>query len=119
MLRAMSDDLDLARAVDAAQSILNTPAAEEARRCERALAKSNRAVAEAMAKIDPASGASVREIGGGIAVFAGKGSPMTQGLAMGLVGPVSAADLDAMEALGVNQLELSPYADPSLAQLLA
>jgi hypothetical protein len=117
---------DLARQVDAAQSILSTPAARVARRLERALAACNRAVAAAMARTDPASGAGAIDMGGGgVAIFAGKGSPLTQGLAMGTDGPVTAADLDAMEAHvcpdgeGSKQLELCPYADPSLAALLA
>lgn len=118
-------DLDLARQVDAAQSILTGAAAAEAKRIERALAACSCAVAEAMARRQPESGAGARQAAGGIAIFAGKGSPLTQGLAMGLGGPVSAADLDAMEAhlcpggSGSKQLELCPYADPSLTALLA
>ena len=78
-----------------------------------------------MARLDPASGASVRELAGGLAVFAGAGSPLTQGLAMGLTGPVMADDLDAMEAHlspgreGNVQLEVCPFVDPSLPALLA
>src|SRR5205807_8691766 len=78
-------------------------------------------------------------------IFAGEGSPLTQGLAMGLGGPVSAADLDAVEAQlrprpnrreapgrgsvepwrdrphghGARQMELTPFAHPSLAAELA
>jgi len=59
-----------------------------------------------------------------VAIFAGKGSPLTQGLAIGLRGPVNDADLEALEAhvcpdgQGSTQLELCPFADPSLAPLL-
>ena len=65
------------------------------------------------------------EVAGGLAIFAGAGSPLTQGLAMGLHGEVTAADLDAMErhvcpdGRGAKQLELCPYVDPSLPALLA
>ena len=105
---------DLARAVDAAQSILHTPAAAQARLLERAMAACSAATARAMAKLNPSSGASVLEVAGGIATFAGEGSPLTQGLAMGLDGRVTAAELDAMErhvcpsGRGARQLEICP-----------
>jgi GNAT superfamily N-acetyltransferase len=121
----MNPEPDLARLVDAAQSILSSPAAEQARVLERALAGSAAASARAMAKLDPASGASALEVAGGLAIFAGQGSPLTQGMAMGLGGPVTASDLDAMErhlrpaGRGTRQLEVCPYTDPSLLALLA
>lgn len=115
----------LARRVDAAQSILSTPTAEQARVLERALAECSAATARAMANLDPASGASVLEVAGGLAIFAGPGSPVTQGLGMGLRGPVGEADLDAMErhlrpdGTGSTQLEVCPFVDPTLTALLA
>jgi GNAT superfamily N-acetyltransferase len=118
-------ELDLARQVDAAQSILDSAAAAQARRLEGALARSSRAVVAAQARLDPGSGAGSRELCGGMAIFAGKGSPLTQGLAMGLGGPVTAAELDALEAFvrpdgkGARQLELCPFAHPTLPALLA
>ena len=118
-------DQDLTARVNAAQSLLSTPAAVQAQTLEHAFAECSRAIAIAMARIDPASGASAREVAGGLAIFAGAGSPMTQGLAMGLSGPVTAADLDAMEAHllpngpGAVQLEVCPFVDPSLMSLLA
>jgi GNAT superfamily N-acetyltransferase len=60
-----------------------------------------------------------------MAIFAGGGSPATQGLAMGLRGPVTADQLDAIEAhlrpsgAGPRQLEVCPFADPGLFALLA
>lgn len=120
-----NDDLELARRVDAAQSIMATPAAAEAKRIERALATCNRAFAAAMARLDPASGASAVDAAGGTAIFAGAGSPVTQGLAMGLDGPIAPADLDAVEAhlcpggAGARQLEICPFADPTLTAELA
>jgi GNAT superfamily N-acetyltransferase len=121
----MSDDPNLARAVDAAQSILATPAADQARSIERAFAECGRAAADAMARLEPASGASVRSVAGGLAIYAGVGSPCTQALGVGLNGPVTDADLDVIEAHlrpkgeGAVQIEICPFADPSLAALLA
>jgi len=118
-------DSSLARRVDAAQSILATPAAVQARVLERALAECSAATARAMARMDPTSGASVLEVAGGLAIFAGAGSPLTQGLAMGLHGAVGPAELDAMErhvcpqGRGPKQLEVCPFVDPSLPALLA
>ena len=61
-----------------------------------------------------------------MAIFAGRGSPLTQGLAIGLGGgAVTPAELDALEAhlcpdgSGSRQLELCPFAHPSVAALLA
>jgi GNAT superfamily N-acetyltransferase len=111
--------------VEAAQSILQGPGAVAAKRLELAHAAASGAFVRAMAKLRPNSGASSLEIMGGLAIQAGMGSPLTQGLAMGLNGPVTEADLDAMEAhlcpggLAYRQLELCPYADPSLPNLLA
>jgi GNAT superfamily N-acetyltransferase len=123
----MDTDQSLARQIDAAQSLLDTPAAAEARRLERALARTNAEIAEVMARLDPGCGAGVLSCDAGVAVFAGAGSPLTQGLAMGLSGPVSAADLDAIEAHlcpgdggpGPRQVEICPFAHPSLSALLA
>lgn len=115
---------DLARQVDAVQSILTTPAAAQARRLEWAQARLCIHVADAMARLAPTMGAGALVRDGGCAIFAGAGSPLTQGMAMGLAGEVSAADLDAFEAHlapdgGPWQLELSPFADASLTRLLA
>lgn len=116
---------DLARQVVAAQSILDTPAAAQAHRLERALADSCRSLAEALARLDPSSGAAVLDGPAGVAVFAGAGSPLTQALALGIPGPVSAEALDRIEAFldpggnGAVQAELCPFADPSAGALLA
>ncbi len=121
----MSDDPGLARAVDAAQSILATPAADQARAIEQAFAECGRAAANAMARLEPASRAAVRSVAGGLAIFAGVGSPCTQALGIALNGPVTDADLDLIEAHlrptgeGAVQIEICPFADPSLAALLA
>jgi GNAT superfamily N-acetyltransferase len=121
----MSEPESLARQVEAAQSILATPAALEARRVERAVATGNRAVAAAMSALDPEVGAGVRASPAAVAIFAGAGSPITQGLFVGLEAPLDAAELDAIErhlrpsGQGAVQLELTPFADPSVALLLA
>jgi GNAT superfamily N-acetyltransferase len=122
----MSDrPFELAQQVTVAQSILASAAAAEAARLEWAQAATCRAVAAAMARRDPASGAGALESPAGMAIYGGDGSPLTQGMAMGLRGPVSAADLDAIEAhlrrggTGPSQLELSPFADPTLLALVA
>ncbi len=116
---------DLARQVDLAQSIQETPAADQARRLERAVAATCRSFAAAMARLDPGSGASSLDTPAGTAIFAGSGSPLTQVLAAGLGGPVSPEDLDRLEAhitpggTGTSQVELCPFADPGLPALLA
>jgi GNAT superfamily N-acetyltransferase len=116
---------DLAQQVNVAQSILSSPAAAEAVRLEWALAAACRAVASAAARREPTSGAGVYESPAGMAIFAGTGSPLTQGIAMGLRGPVAADELASIEAhlrpsgTGPRQLEVCPFADPSLLALLA
>jgi GNAT superfamily N-acetyltransferase len=117
--------VDLAQQVHSAQSILATTAAAEAERIEWAQAATSRAIAEAMAVRDPASGAGWHESSAGMAVFAGAGSPLTQGLAMGLHGPVTAAELDVLEAhlcptgTGPRQFEVCAFAHPTLLALFA
>jgi GNAT superfamily N-acetyltransferase len=117
--------LSLEERVNAAQSILATPAAAEAARLEWAQATACGAVATALALRDPTSGAGFHESAAGMAIFAGAGSPLSQAMAMGLRGPVSSTQLDALEARlrplgsGARQLEVCAFADPSLFALLA
>lgn len=89
--------------------------AQLARRLELAQAAQNRGAT-------PPSG--VLEVAGGLALFNGPDSPLTQALALGLDGPVSAEDLDRVESHlgqggGVLQIDLLPFAHPTLAQGLA
>jgi GNAT superfamily N-acetyltransferase len=68
--------------------------------------------------------AAVEEIGGGWAIFVAPGSPINRAAALGLHGPVTAADLDRVEAFfrergAPVQLDLCPFADPSLLEALA
>ncbi|QSQ13723.1 GNAT family N-acetyltransferase [Myxococcus landrumensis] len=86
-----------------------------ARRIERAQAEQNRSAT-------PVHG--VLEVAGGLALFNGPGSPLTQAIALGLDGPIDAATLDRVEAHlgqggGPVPIELTPFSDPSLAQELA
>lgn len=86
-----------------------------ARRLERAQALQNE-------RFNKAAGGLSRSLGGGFAHWRGEGHPLNQ--ALGLVDPVSEADLIAAEAfLGQGGhpvvLELSPAADPALWILLA
>jgi len=120
-----SRPLDLERQIRAAQSATSTPAAEYTAQLESALAATCAAVAEAMARRNPSSGAGTHVSPAGVAIFAGAGSPLTQGMAMGLRGAVTAEELDAVEAhlrplgTGPRQVEVSAFADPSLLRLLA
>jgi GNAT superfamily N-acetyltransferase len=83
-----------------------------ARRLERAQALQND-------RFTQAAGGKSLPVGGGYAHFRGPAHPQNQ--ALGLVDPVSEAELEAVEAfLGApTVLELSPGADPSLWPLLA
>lgn len=82
------------------------------RRLERAQALQNE-------RFNQASGNRSRPVGGGFAHFRGEAHPLNQ--ALGLVDPVTEAELAAVEAfLGVpTVLEMSPAADPALWPLLA
>ncbi|MCE1205252.1 MAG: GNAT family N-acetyltransferase [Holophagaceae bacterium] len=83
-----------------------------ARRLERAQALQNE-------RFNQASAGQSRAIGGGFAHFRGEAHPLNQ--ALGLIEPVTEADLAEVEAFlgSPTVLELSPAADPSLWPLLA
>lgn len=108
----------LARTLDAIQTERNQAWRETALRLERAQAEQNRACCLAT------PGASWLEVKGGFAFFLGPGHPLSQALAMGLAGPLAAAEVDRVEAHlrrdgGVPQFELCPLADPGLFAELA
>jgi GNAT superfamily N-acetyltransferase len=97
---------------------------ELARQIELAQADQNRAFVQALAAADPASGASSLAIGGGWSNFAGPDSPLSQAQALGFEGALDSDALDAIERHlgqrgGQVRVELTPYADSSLAMLLA
>ncbi len=83
-----------------------------ARRLERAQALQND-------RFNQAAGGRSLPVGGGFAHFRGAAHPLNQ--ALGLIDPVTEAELEAVEAfLGApTVLELSPGADPDLWSLLA
>jgi GNAT superfamily N-acetyltransferase len=94
-----------------------------ARRLEFHEAWSSREHARTQAQLHPETHAVVRPVGEGCAVFAGIKSPLSQVYGCGLSGPVSAADLDRIEAFyGERELRprirMCPFADPSLLRLL-
>jgi hypothetical protein len=67
-----------------------------ARRLEMAEAHAGRECAEACHRLHPEYPVAAAEIAGGIAVFAGVDSPVTQAIGVGLRGEVSDAQLDAL-----------------------
>jgi GNAT superfamily N-acetyltransferase len=69
-------------------------------------------------------GASVLEVAGGCAIFVGADSPLTQAVGIGLNGPVSEAEIGALETFfrcrGARvAIDLCPLADPGLLEALA
>ena len=97
---------------------------ELARRLEAAEALAGRQCAEAQCLLNPASGATFLEVAGGVAIFAGAGSPLTHAVGLGMQGPVREAEFDRLEAFYFGRgatvgVSLCPLADPSLCELLA
>ena len=95
---------------------------ELARRIELAEAQAAVECAEALKRFRPASGAAVRRLAGGFAVYCGKDSPITQAVGMGLDGPVSVQEFDALEEFYRSRdeavrVEICPLADPTLIEL--
>jgi GNAT superfamily N-acetyltransferase len=95
-----------------------------ARRLERASAMSGKACADGTRQLHPELGAAVEEIAGGIAVYAGVDSPVTQALGVGLDGPVDSAELDRLEQFFRTRgapvaIELCPLAGLPLYEALA
>ena len=73
-------------------------------------------------KIRPDIGAAWEEICGGHMIFAGLNSPIGRAVGMGFNGPVSAEELDRLEAFyrarkAPAQLDYCPLTDPSLLEL--
>jgi GNAT superfamily N-acetyltransferase len=95
-----------------------------ARRMEMAEANAGRACAEACQRLHPDYAVAVEEIAGGNAVFAGVDSPVTQAIGVGLHGPVSDAELDALGEFFHSRkapaaVELCPLVEPSLYEKFA
>lgn len=95
-----------------------------ARRLETAEAVDAAGCAEAQSNLDVTSGASVKPVAGGVAVFCGVGSPLTHALGIGMHGPVTADDLDDIELFfeergAIVTLDVCPHADVSLRELVS
>ena len=97
---------------------------ELARRVEMAEAFAARACAEGAIRLRPELAFAIEPIAGGIAVFTGVGSPVTQAIGVGLNGPVTELELDRLEEFfwsrGARaELELCPLVDLSLYEQFA
>ena len=97
---------------------------ELARRVEMAEANAGRECAEACQRFHPEHSVATEEIAGGVAVFAGVDSPITQAIGVGLHGPASAAELDALGDFFHSRnapaaIELCPLVDISLYERFA
>jgi GNAT superfamily N-acetyltransferase len=68
-----------------------------ARRLERTEGRGNAAFVDAQARVDPASGAIWKQVGGTSAMFAGVGSPITQTFGLGVHQPLAEKELDTIE----------------------
>lgn len=95
-----------------------------ARRVEMAEANAGRECAEAFHRLHPEVPVAVQKFAGGIAVFAGADSPVTQAIGVGLNGPVTDAELDALGEFFKSRyapaaLELCPLIEMSLYERLA
>jgi len=94
-----------------------------ARRLEAAEAQASASFIDARARYDPGSGACRIEVAGAMALFDGPASPLTQTFGLGLAGPVSPADLTAIEGFYRQRgapvfHEVCPLAGPELSALL-
>jgi GNAT superfamily N-acetyltransferase len=97
---------------------------ELSRRVEMAEANAGRECAEAYHRMHPEVAVAVEQIAGGIAVFAGADSPVTQAIGVGLNGPVGDSELDAITDFfhsrgAAAAVELSPFAPMTLYEKFA
>ncbi len=95
---------------------------ELACRLETAEAVDAAGCAEAQCVVETNCDAAVQSIAGGVAVFCGASSPLTHALGMGMHGPVSAEDMDAVELFFQSRgaavvIDVCPHADPTLRDL--
>src|SRR5580704_18408177 len=84
---------------------------------------SGRECAQALQAFAPHVPTAAEDIAGGIAVFTGVDSPVTQAFGFGLDGPVTATELERLETFFFSRgapvtLELCPFIDRSLVELL-
>lgn len=93
------------------------------RRLERAEAYACLSFVEARRRLSPESGAEWKEFDGVFAMFDGPRSPVTQVFGLGIFQPVTAAELEPIEAFFTDRgapvfFEVSPLAGVALAALL-
>jgi GNAT superfamily N-acetyltransferase len=93
------------------------------RRLERTEGRASADLVEAKARVFPDSGSCWQDFAGAIALHDGPTSPITQTFGLGMFQPVTAADLDAIEAFFKQRgspvyHEVSPLADPTALALL-
>jgi len=94
-----------------------------AARIERADASLVADAATAVGRARPEARVAVESLAGGVAVYAGNGSPLNKVAGVGFGGPVAEAELEAIEAMYAArdapvQVELSSLADPTVAPML-
>lgn len=94
-----------------------------ARRLEAADARNAALLAEAHQRLRGTEPPVVLTIGGGAVAYAGAGSPLTHAIGVGMNGPVTPADFDAIEDFYFSResnvnIDLCPLADASLTELL-
>ena len=85
------------------------------------LAEAEAAVACAQMMISKGAEAAAETIGGGYAVYCGANSPITQGVGLGLSGPVNLEEFDKLEEFYFRReepvrVETCPLADPTLLE---
>ncbi|MEO8663164.1 MAG: GNAT family N-acetyltransferase [Bryobacteraceae bacterium] len=95
-----------------------------ARRLELAESLGAACCADAEAALRPTSGAASLSTSGGYAAFHGLNSPLTHAVGLGMNGPVTVADLEAVEEFFRSRgsaavVHLCPLADPTLQELMA
>jgi hypothetical protein len=95
-----------------------------ARRLERTEGRGNAAFVDALARLEPSSGAIWKTSGGTAVMFAGVGSPITQTFGLGMHEPVVEHDLAAIERFFTSRgsaviHELCPLAGVEVAAVLA
>lgn len=94
---------------------------ELARRIELAEAHAAAEGADVLRELRPASAATVLQIAGGLAVYCGANSPITQAVGLGLNGPVTAEEFATLENFYRTRgesvrVETCPLADPTLIE---
>ncbi len=94
-----------------------------ARRLEAAEEVPQMEIARVLARTQPEIGAEILTIAGGHAIFAGLNSPIGRATGLGFDGPVTAAQLDQVEAFYVRhhapaQVDITPLTDASLLELV-